>query len=104
MPCLIFFIQQLTFQAILATNGRHTFSLFLYQSKHILGEVLSSISLMNTHVGYSIGKKYMMNSVNAARGHQILLSHKPNQLILRLDNNEIEDSGCNSKGTYIIAY
>ena len=55
---------------------------------------------MSTHIGYSIGKKYMISSANAVSSHQILLSHTPNQLILRLDDNEIQDSGCNSKGTY----
>ena len=46
----------------------------------------------------------MSSSANAVNGHQLLLSHKPNQLILRLDDNQIQRSGCNSKGIALVIH
>ena len=99
----------MTFQAILTTNGRHSFAVFYYKSKEMLQE-LNAIdnSCMRAQVGFSAGKQYSTYVTILSDKQKMLLSNfksisrcqrQQNRIIIELYNkNTLDNLGCNNKG------
>ena len=99
-------LQPMTFQAILTTNGKHSFALFYYKHEEMLEKLaVSENSCAKIQVGFSAGKYYSNYLPNSTDIKQtplnpfILVSN--NKLVIKLDNKSVNSSGCNTKGTYV---
>ncbi|XP_076091897.1 protein mesh-like [Mytilus galloprovincialis] len=103
-----------TFQCVLVTNGRHSFTIFLYDKiEWTTGTASDGDSVMGlggtpAQVGFDAGDGLNFYAIEASRTSNIINVTKmsniafPGKFIFRVDSTLIQKGGCNVKGTLTI--
>ncbi|XP_071123955.1 protein mesh-like [Mytilus edulis] len=103
-----------TFQSVLVTNGRHSFTIFLYNKiEWTTGSASggsSSTGLGGTpaQVGFDAGDGFNFYAIEASRTASVInvtsMSNidQPGKFIFRVDTTQITNGGCNVEGTLTI--
>ncbi|XP_078360273.1 sushi domain-containing protein 2-like isoform X2 [Oculina patagonica] len=102
------------FQAVLITNGRHSFVIFNYNK--ITWTTGTASSGSNTglggtpaQAGFNAGDGRRYFSIPGSRTHQVLNLPsksnvgKPGRWMFRIDSAKIEAGGCNTKGSLVVS-
>uniref|UniRef100_K1QQQ6 Sushi, nidogen and EGF-like domain-containing protein 1 n=1 Tax=Magallana gigas TaxID=29159 RepID=K1QQQ6_MAGGI len=103
-----------TFQAVLITNGQHSFTIYNYEDiqwttgKASGGESATGLGGTPAQVGFNAGDGIVSFTVNASRSPDIVNVDKesnvdiPGKFAFRIDASDISDGGCNTKGNLTI--
>ncbi|XP_062587995.1 LOW QUALITY PROTEIN: sushi domain-containing protein 2-like [Saccostrea cucullata] len=103
-----------TFQAVLMTNGQHSFTIFNYANIEWTTGTASSgnadtgLGGKPAQVGFNAGDGKVYYVVNGSRTKDIVNINKksnvriPGKFLFRIDSSEIGGGGCNTKGNVII--
>ncbi|XP_062583136.1 protein mesh-like [Saccostrea cucullata] len=103
-----------TFQAVLITNGQHSFAIFNYANIEWTtgtasgGTADSGLGGKPAQVGFNAGDGKVYYVVNGSRTADIININKksnvgiPGKFVFRIDSSEIGGGGCNTKGNVII--
>ncbi|XP_062583117.1 sushi, nidogen and EGF-like domain-containing protein 1 [Saccostrea cucullata] len=103
-----------TFQAVLITNGLHSFTIFNYANIDWTtgtasgGNADTGLGGKPAQVGFNAGDGKVYYVVNGSRTADIVNIHKmsnvriPGKFVFRIDSSEIGGGGCNTEGNVII--
>ncbi|XP_063420882.1 sushi domain-containing protein 2-like [Mytilus trossulus] len=103
-----------TFQCVLVTNGRHSFTIFLYNKIEWTtgtasnGDSTSGLGGIPAQVGFDAGDGLNYYAIDASRTSNIINVTQmsnidfPGKLIFRVDSTSIKKGGCNVEGTLTI--
>ncbi|XP_070567838.1 sushi domain-containing protein 2-like isoform X2 [Ptychodera flava] len=103
-----------TFQAVLITNGRHSFALFNYgdivwtTGTASDGDSFTGLGGTPAHVGFNSGDGIVFKNVPGSRTAAIVNIEETTNInvtgryVFRIDSAEIEEGGCNTQGSIII--
>nr|XP_034303984.1 protein mesh isoform X2 [Crassostrea gigas] len=104
-----------TFQAVLITNGQHSFTIYNYEDIQWTtgtasgGKSTTGIGGTPAQVGFNAGDGIVSLTVNASRSPDIVNVDKhsnvdiPGKFAFRIDASDISDGGCNTEGNLTIA-
>uniref|UniRef100_K1QM71 Sushi, nidogen and EGF-like domain-containing protein 1 n=1 Tax=Magallana gigas TaxID=29159 RepID=K1QM71_MAGGI len=104
-----------TFQAVLITNGQHSFTIYNYEDIQWTtgtasgGNSTTGIGGTPAQVGFNAGDGIVSFTVNASRSPDIVNVDKhsnvdiPGKFAFRIDASDISDGGCNTEGNLTIA-
>ncbi|XP_078360279.1 protein mesh-like [Oculina patagonica] len=103
-----------TFQAVLITNGRHSFVIFNYNkitwtTGTASGGNDTGLGGSPAQAGFNAGDGIRFFSIPGSRTHQVIdipnksNVGKPGRWIFRIDNAKIEGGGCNTKGSLVVS-
>ncbi|XP_052077977.1 uncharacterized protein LOC127715900 [Mytilus californianus] len=103
-----------TFQCVLVTNGRHSFTIFLYNTiewttgRASGGHSSSGLGGTAAQVGFDAGDGFNFYAIEASRKASVInvtrmsnIDH-PGKFIFRVDTTKITNGGCNVEGTLTI--
>ncbi|CAC5408993.1 unnamed protein product [Mytilus coruscus] len=103
-----------TFQCVLVTNGRHSFTIFLYNKIEWTtgtasnGNSSSGLGGTPAQVGFDAGDGLNFYAIEASRKASVInvtrmsnIDH-PGKFIFRVDTTQITNGGCNVEGTLTI--
>ncbi|XP_038073805.1 sushi domain-containing protein 2-like [Patiria miniata] len=102
-----------TFQAVLVTNGRHSYAIFNYEEiKWTTGTASggNNVGLQGTpaQVGFNAGDGFTFYAVPESRTNAIVDIDQDSNIgtrgrfLFRIDSSDIVDSGCNTAGTLAV--
>ncbi|XP_070567836.1 sushi domain-containing protein 2-like [Ptychodera flava] len=103
-----------TFQAVLITNGRHSFALFNYgdivwtTGTASDGDSFTGLGGTPAHVGFNSGDGIVFKNVPGSRTAAIVNIEETSNInvtgryAFRIDSAEIQDGGCNTQGSITI--
>ncbi|XP_078360277.1 sushi domain-containing protein 2-like isoform X2 [Oculina patagonica] len=102
------------FQAVLITNGRHSFVIFNYNKITWTTGTASSgnntgLGGIPAQAGFNAGDGRRFFSIPGSRTHQVLNLPsksnvgKPGRWMFRIDSAKIEAGGCNTKGSLVVS-
>ncbi|XP_022783564.1 sushi domain-containing protein 2-like [Stylophora pistillata] len=103
-----------TFQAVLITNGRHSFVIYNYDNITWTTGTASSgdetgLGGFQAQAGFNAGDGKRFYNIPGSGTHDVInLSNKsnvarPGRWIFRIDSAKIEEGGCNTKGSIVIS-
>ncbi|XP_022783567.1 sushi domain-containing protein 2-like isoform X2 [Stylophora pistillata] len=103
-----------TFQAILITNGRHSFVIYNYNKITWTTGTASSgnqtgLGGTQAQAGFNAGDGKRFYTIQGSGSHDVInLPNKsnvarPGRWVFRIDNAKIEEGGCNTKGSIVIS-
>ncbi|XP_076071661.1 protein mesh-like [Mytilus galloprovincialis] len=103
-----------TFQSVLVTNGRHSFTIFLYNKiewttgRASGGNPSTGLGGTPAQVGFDAGDGFNFYAIEASRTASVInvtsmsnIDH-PGKFIFRVDTTQITNGGCNVEGTLTI--
>ena len=91
-----------TFQALISTNGRHSFTIFNYhelqwsKSQNIDKHAQAGFNAGDGIIYYALNNSFTPNITNIAFESNV---RKPEKWIFRIDDQSIEEGGCNIQGS-----
>eukprot|EP00105_Crassostrea_gigas_P046261 XP_019930409.1 PREDICTED: protein mesh [Crassostrea gigas] len=103
-----------TFQAVLITNGQHSFTIYNYEDIQWTtgtasrGNSTTGLGGTPAQVGFNAGDGIVSFTVNASRSPDIVNVDEdsnvdiPGKFAFRIDASDISDGGCNTKGRLTI--
>lgn len=104
-----------TFQAVLVTNGQHSFTIYNFEDVQWTtgsssgGDSTTGLGGTPAQVGFNAGDGIVSFTVNASRSPDIVNVDEdsnveiPGKFAFRIDASDISDGGCNTKGELTIA-
>nr|XP_022323656.1 protein mesh-like [Crassostrea virginica] len=104
-----------TYQAVLITNGQHSFTIYNYEEiqwttgKASGGDATTGLGGTPAQVGFNAGDGIVFYTVSASRTNDIVNVDEysnvniPGKFVFRIDASDISDGGCNTKGNLTIS-
>ena len=95
-----------TFQAIITTNGRHSFTIFNYhkldwsRSRNVVEHAQVGFNAGDGIVHFALEKSFTPNITNIVFESNV---NKPGRWIFRIDDTNIKEGGCNTQGNVILS-
>ncbi|RNA00948.1 sushi domain-containing 2-like [Brachionus plicatilis] len=95
-----------TFQALVTTNGRHSFTIFNYhkldwsRSRNVAEHAQVGFNAGDGIVHFALDKSFTPNITNIVFESNV---NKPGRWIFRIDDTTIEEGGCNTQGNVILS-
>ncbi|XP_062583115.1 protein mesh-like [Saccostrea cucullata] len=108
-------LKQNTFQAVLITNGQHSFAIFNYANIEWTtgtesgGDENNGLGGTPAQAGFNAGDGKVFDAVNGSQTPDIITINEktnvnvPGKFVFRIDSSKVITGGCNTKGTMIIS-
>ncbi|XP_062583134.1 protein mesh-like [Saccostrea cucullata] len=108
-------LKQNTFQAVLITNGQHSFAIFNYANIEWTtgtgsgGDKDTGLGGKPAQAGFNAGDGKLFYAVNGSQTPDIITVNEktnvnvPGKFVFRIDSSKVITGGCNTKGTMIIS-